>query len=278
MDNLILSNMLHRPARTLVSILGIAVGVLLIVFTIGMANGTLRERAQRESNVGAEIFFRAGGSVGISGSDSFRLPISLKPQIEKVAGVESAVPIGQTSVAAEDSNTGSRLVDGVNFAEYAKVAGLQIVAGQALSEKDGELIMDSAFLKQKNFKIGDRLKVWERDFTIVGAYEPAAGARIKVPLSVMQKEIGGENKVSAFLVKVKTGIAPETAAENLHDAFPDNQNFTDQRPRSALYAKHSRARRFSRCDYRSRRRHLRARYFADDVYDRHRTKRAKSEL
>ncbi len=47
--------MLHRPARTVVSILGIAVGVLLIVLTIGLTNGTIRKQAQREANVGAEI-------------------------------------------------------------------------------------------------------------------------------------------------------------------------------------------------------------------------------
>ncbi len=53
MNNLVFSNMLHRPARTIVSVLGIAVGVLLIVFTIGLTNGTMRERASREANVGA---------------------------------------------------------------------------------------------------------------------------------------------------------------------------------------------------------------------------------
>ncbi|MCA1632996.1 MAG: flippase-like domain-containing protein [Acidobacteria bacterium] len=43
MDNLVLSNILHRPARTLVSVLGVGVGVLLIVFTVGLAHGVLRE-------------------------------------------------------------------------------------------------------------------------------------------------------------------------------------------------------------------------------------------
>lgn len=60
MNSLVFSNMLHRPARTVVSIVGIGIGILLIVFTIGLADGTMRERAQRESNVGAEIMFRIG--------------------------------------------------------------------------------------------------------------------------------------------------------------------------------------------------------------------------
>ena len=222
MDSLVFSNMLHRPARTAVSILGIAVGVLLIVFTVGLSNGTMRERATREANVGAEIFFWASGKPGMSGAESMRLPISLKSEIETVEGVSAAIPIGQTSVSA-DSNTGSRLIDGINFDEYARVAGLQIIEGRALASTGDEAIVDTGFQTQKKYRIGDRIKLWERDFTIVGTYEPAAGARVKIPLGAMQNQLGGENKASAFLVKVNGGFTPEQVIETLHARFPDNQ-------------------------------------------------------
>ena len=223
MNNLVFSNMLHRPARTAVSILGIAVGVLLIVFTIGLANGSLREQAKREANVGAEVMFRASGSIGMSGSESFRLPVSLKNEIEKVDGVKTAVPIGQNNVSATDNNTGNRLIEGVNFDEYAQVAGLTIIEGRKFNDNADEAIIDTGFQKQKKYKLGDTIKLYERDFKIVGTYEPAAGARVKIPLSTMQKQLGGEGKVTSFLVKVNEGFAPEQVAEKLHNQFPDNQ-------------------------------------------------------
>jgi hypothetical protein len=46
MNSLVFSNMFHRPARTIVSIVGIGIGVMLIAFVIGLANGSLRERAK----------------------------------------------------------------------------------------------------------------------------------------------------------------------------------------------------------------------------------------
>lgn len=214
--------MFHRPARTMVSILGIAIGVLLIVFTVGLSNGSLRERASREANVGAEIFFRASGSLGMSGNEAFRLPVSLGGEISKVEGIQLVVPLGQTSVTA-DSNTGSRLIDGVNYNEYAQITGLKIIEGKALTNADSEAIIDTGFQKQKKLKLGDKMKMWERDFTVVGTYEPAAGARIKIPLNVMQNQLGSEEKVSAFLIKVKEGFTPEQVAETLHAKFPDNQ-------------------------------------------------------
>ncbi len=222
MDNLVFSNMMHRPARTIVSVLGISVGVLLIVFTVGLTNGSMRERATREANVGAEIMFRPPGAIGFSGSDSFRLPVSLKNELDQVEGVQTAIPIGQTSVKA-DTNTGNRLIDGIDFDQYAPVAGLQVVEGRTFTANSDEAIIDTGFQIQKNLKLGDTINIWERNFTIVGTYEPAGGARIKISLPTMQKQLGGEEKVTAFLIKIKDGFSVEQVGDNLHHKFPENQ-------------------------------------------------------
>jgi putative ABC transport system permease protein len=223
LDSLVFSNMLHRPARTVVSVLGIAVGVLLIVFTVGLSNGTMRERGKREANVGAEIMFRASGTLGLSGSESFRLSTELAGPIRQTEGVQSVVPLGQNTVSSEDNTTGSRLVDGINFDEYAGVVGINIIEGRKLGTAGDEAIIDTGWQRQKKYKVGDKLKIYERDFTIVGTYEPAAGARLKIPLSTMQQQLGGEGKATAFLIKVKDGQDPHQVAERLHDRFPDNQ-------------------------------------------------------
>jgi putative ABC transport system permease protein len=223
MENLVFSNMFHRPARTFVSVTGIAVGVLLIVFTVGLSNGTMRERAKRESNVGAEIMFRASGTMGLSGSESFRLPLSLAAELSKAEGVRTVVPMGQNTVSTDDNNTGSRLIDGVNYDQYAGVVGINIIEGRKIAESGAEAIIDTGWQKQKKFKIGDKLKLYEKEFTIVGSYEPAAGARVKVPLATMQEQLGGEDKATAFLVKIKEGFTPEQVGEKLQQLYPENQ-------------------------------------------------------
>jgi len=223
MESLVFSNMRHRPARTAVSILGIAAGVILIVFTIGLANGTIRKQAQREANVGAEIIFRAPGTLGMSGSESFRLPVSAARDLLKIEGVKAAVPIGQNTVAASDSKLGTRLVDGVSFDEYASLAGLQIVEGRGLGASGDEAIIDTGWQKQLKFKIGNTMKFYDRDFVVVGSYEPAAGARVKIPLATMQEQLGGENRCTAILVSVKDGLTAQQVADQIHERFPDHQ-------------------------------------------------------
>jgi len=223
MNSLVFTNMLHRPARTIVSVVGIGVGILLIIFTVGLANGSLRERAQREANVGAEIMIRASGSTGFSGSEALRLPVAMAGEMEKVEGVQKAVAIAQNNVPAKDTNTGSRLVDAITYDEYADIAGLQIIQGRKFNDGADELMADTAWLQQKKLKIGDKLNVYDRDFEIVGSYEPSAGARLKMPLSTMQSQLGAEGKASAILVKIKPGFAQEQVAQNLQNRFPENQ-------------------------------------------------------
>src|SRR5205814_2258634 len=129
MDSLVLSNIAHRPARTAVSIAGIAVGVLLVVFTVGLAHGLLRERGRRESNIGAEIMLRPSGTIGLSGTQAFTVPVAHADELAKVEGVRLAVPIGQ-HLDKSDSQFGSRLIEGIPFDQYAALNGLTIKEGR----------------------------------------------------------------------------------------------------------------------------------------------------
>jgi putative ABC transport system permease protein len=228
MDNLVFSNMMHRPARTVVSVMGIAIGVLLIVFTYGLAHGSLGEQGKREGNVGAELFFCASGVNCFGAKDGFHLPISIVDKLKTIEGVQTAVPLGQMSVSAQTAQ-GTRTIDGINFEEYSNLTGLRIVEGRKFEITADEVIIDTAFKKQNKYKLGDKMNFLDRDFTIVGIYEPAGGPRIKIALPLMQKFVAGEdsspeqlNRASAILVKVKEGYDPEQVGENILKVFPNN--------------------------------------------------------
>ncbi len=221
MNSLVFSNMLHRPARTVVSVTGIGVGVLLIVLTIGLANGSLRERGEREANVGAEIMLRPEGSMGLSGSDSLRLPVSKAADIEKIDGVATVVPIAQVTVPAKEGLTGTRILDGVQYDKYAEIAGLSIIQGRRFVDGKDEMMADTSWLERNKLKIGDKFSIYDRDFDVVGTYEPSAGARIKIPLSTMQEQLGSGERATTFLVKVKDGFAVDAVQGNIEAKFPE---------------------------------------------------------
>jgi len=221
MDSLVLSNIAHRPARTAVSVLGTGVGVLLIVFTVGLAHGVLRERGRRESNIGAEIMVRATGSLSFGGGSPFVLPAKQATEIARLDGVRAASPIGQT-LDRSDSGFGSRLIDGIDFDEYAKLTGITIREGAKLTGGD-QAIIDPVWQQERHAAIGSTVQLFERPFTIVGIYEPPGGGRIKIPLATMQDQEGSDGRASAILVACTDPAKQDDVAARIRERFPDDQ-------------------------------------------------------
>src|SRR5205085_7180539 len=198
MDNLVFSNIAHRPARTLVSIFGVGIGVLLIVFTVGLSHGVLRERGRREASVGAEIMLRAAGTRGLFNSQGFLMPVAHAAELARINGVRTAVPLGQVADTAE-GGFGSHIIDGISYDEYAAMSGIHLVEGTKLTGGD-EAIVDTQWVKEhKGVRVGDTVKVFGRPFRIVGVYEPPGGGRIKIPLATMQEEVGSKDRCASIL-------------------------------------------------------------------------------
>jgi putative ABC transport system permease protein len=221
MDSLVLSNLAHRPARTAVSVAGIALGVLLVVFTVGLAHGLLRERGKREANIGAQIMVRPAGMLGLSGGQAFSIPVGHAAEIARIDGVRMAVPIGQTLDKSE-SGFGSRLIEGIPFEQYAALNGLTIKEGRGL-QSDDEVIVDAAWLQENNASIGSTIKIYELPFRLVGTYEPPGGGRIKIPLTAMQKQVGFENRCNTILIACADPAQEEQVAARIKEKFPGDQ-------------------------------------------------------
>jgi putative ABC transport system permease protein len=221
MDSLVLSNIAHRPARTAVSVLGTGVGVLLIVFTVGLAHGVLHERGRRESNIGAEIMIRASGTIGLAGGSQFKLPASHAAEIATIQGVRAATPLGQI-FDKSDSGFGQRLLDGIEYDEYANLARITIREGRKLGSGD-EAIVDPEWADRRKAKVGDTVELFERPFKIVGIYEPPGGGRIKIPLKTMQEQEGVANRASAILVACNDPAEQDAVAARILARFPADQ-------------------------------------------------------
>ena len=76
-NRFVLSNLTHRPIRTILSVLAIAVEVTMVLTLVGVSYGTLDGTANRARGVGADILFRPPGSsaIGLSSAPmSDKLP------------------------------------------------------------------------------------------------------------------------------------------------------------------------------------------------------------
>src|SRR5262245_24522876 len=96
MNNLVTSNRNHHPGRRLASVIGVAVGVILVVLTVGLVRRALRDRAQRDANIGVEIVLRQGGQgIQLTSSSDMTISESDVEAVRAVPGVAAATPVGQ---------------------------------------------------------------------------------------------------------------------------------------------------------------------------------------
>ena len=69
------------------------------------------------------------------------------------------------TISVSDANTGTRLIDGVEFDSYSAIAGLQIVRGRKFVDGADEVICDTAWADQNKLAIGAQLPMYEWIFS-----------------------------------------------------------------------------------------------------------------
>jgi putative ABC transport system permease protein len=138
-----------------------------------------------------------------------------------VPGVLATTPIGQATDKS-DSGFGFRLLDGIEYDEYATIAGITIREGRKLNSGD-EAIVDPVWKQQRHAQVGDTVTLFERPFKIVGVYEPPGGGRVKIPLKTMQDQVGSDGRASAILIRVDDPNKQDEVAARILERFPDDQ-------------------------------------------------------
>jgi len=212
MDNLVLSNILYRKTRTVTTMAGVALGVVLVVLTVGIAHGFLHDQGRRNAAVTAEIMIGPPGSTfGLSLNPTLSLPLRLVDEIRSVEGVRDVVPVGQY--------LSGHVIDGIEYDSFTRVSEARIVEGRSFQSAD-ETIIDRIQQKQRNLKVGDEIEVFDRPFRVVGIYEPESLARIKVPLATMQHQLNRQ-LCSLLLVKLADPAKQEEVSAQIKERFAD---------------------------------------------------------
>ncbi|HXG94072.1 MAG TPA: ABC transporter permease [Blastocatellia bacterium] len=216
MENLVVSNILYRKTRTLATIAGVALGVVLVVLTVGIVHGFLEEQGRRNSAITAEIMFGPPGSTfGLSISPMLSLDVKYVDELRKIEGVQDAVPIGQL--------LRGRMIDGIDYEQFKKVSAARVIETdrEPFTFSGDEAIIDRVQQRQRNWKVGEEIEMLNRKFRIVGVYEPESLARVKIPLATLQEYENRKNVCTMILVKVADPSKQTEVAARIKQTFPD---------------------------------------------------------
>ena len=193
----ILANILHRPLRTLVSIVAVGVEVALVIIIVGLTSGMIQETAKRIEGVGADVMLQPPSASIFLAFNGAPMPIRIGDRLRQLRYVQSVTPV----LLQFSSAGGIDLVYGIDAESFRAVSGgFVLLAGRDLKGPDDVLVDDWA-ARSKNLKVGDTFRLLDHDFNVAGIVEHGKGARIFVPLATLQDLSGSRDKASIFFLK-----------------------------------------------------------------------------
>ncbi|HRR25456.1 MAG TPA: ABC transporter permease [Acidobacteriota bacterium] len=209
------ANLLQRPTRTIVSTLAIAVGVVLILVSVGLTYGQLADSAERTHRVGGDFMIQPPDASFFFALNSGTLPVKLQRVIEEVPGVEAATP-----VLAKFISERFHLVFGIDRETFEKVnTSLRFVKGRFFDRSD-EVVVDTLYSASNSVNVGDRLDLLGRDFLVCGVFEQGTAARVLMPLQTLQEMNGTPDKATMFFARVEKGEDTDAVYRRLQEKMP----------------------------------------------------------
>ncbi|MFN2501349.1 MAG: ABC transporter permease [Pyrinomonadaceae bacterium] len=221
MLELVLANLKVRPFRTLISIIGVALGVVLVILFTGLARGMTNDMAKRAANWKAEIIFTRPGAMEPTSSNA-SLNMGYVPRLKEITGVQAVVPVIRDVTSDPRSSWGIKWLEGVDWEPFAEMNGIGIVEGRPPKAID-EIVVDQRQAQDDGLKVGDPYELYGgKHYTITGVFAPPSGARIKLSLAGIQDALQTD-KCTYILVKVVDGADPAAVAARINEVLPGNK-------------------------------------------------------
>jgi len=216
---MILANVLHRPVRTAIAILAIAIEVTMVLIVVGLTSGMRHETAKRVQGIGADVVVQPPGASMFLGLGSAPMPIKIG---DNIAGFDHVLAVAP--VLIQPSSTGGiNLVWGIDLPSWNRVTGGFVYHSGGPFTGPYDLIVDDWNAKANNLKVGQTVNLLNHDFRLVGIVEHGKGARMFVPLHTAQDLAASENRATVFWVKCTDPGYTDDVLKSIKDWLPTYQ-------------------------------------------------------
>lgn len=222
---LILKNPFRNKTRSLLAIIGIAIGIATIV-ALGLITASLEDSTETTLKEGsAEITATKIGSSMASSSgnlnESYVEELSKVEGVEKTAGMLESTVI-DTSKSSDSSRYGFSLYGAKT--DDLSIVGINNINGSVFNENENELIVGKNLAEEENYTIGDKVDVYGKEFKITGIYETGSifyDSAMYTGLSKLQNLTDNEEKISSISIKIKKDANLTTVNDKIKNEYND---------------------------------------------------------
>ena len=197
MNKMIVGNLAHRPVRSLISMVAVALEVTLILLIVGLSLGMVNDTKQRQAGIGADVVVMPPGSSYIVGLTGAPMPIKIGEVLGKLPHVKVVAPV----VTQVSTNGTLEVIAGIDLSSYEALGPFHFIQGGPFQGPD-DVLIDDILAKAKHIKIGDKLEILNHEFRVTGIVAPGKGARKFLEIGALQDLTGSKDKASIFYLKL----------------------------------------------------------------------------
>ncbi len=197
MNKLVIANLLHRPLRSIISVLAVAIEVVMILSIVGIFMGMLNDQKQRTNGVGADLVVLPSNASFMNGMSGAPMPIKFTEVFRRMPHVTVAAPV----ITNFSMGSSVEVLWGIEYQSYSAMKPFKFLSGGPF-EGPYDVIVDDIFARsQHGYKVGDSISILNHSFRICGIVESGRGGRKLIPVDTMGDLIGSTGRASVIYLK-----------------------------------------------------------------------------
>jgi len=209
---MIVGNLVHRPVRSLISIVAVALEVTLILLIVGLCLGMMQDSRTRTAGIGADVLVAPPGTSFIAGLSSAPMSIKIGDVLGKLPHVKNVAPVVQQTVP---SKSFFEMITGIDLASYESISGgFRYVQGGPF-QGPNDVLVDDLFAESEHAKVGDTIDILNHKFRISGIVERGKGGRKFIPMGTLQELVGAPGKATMFYLKLDDAANADAVVDEI---------------------------------------------------------------
>lgn len=215
----------RHKARTILTVLGVAIGILLITTLSSFSEGISTTIDEQLTYLAGKITITAEG-IGFENIIASELDESLVEELEDFPGIERASPF-IAGVVPDVGSVGGVLVDDLDLFEF----DIELSEGRLMEEGEDELVLGSNYAERTGLRAGDELEVRGKRYDIVGVWKETGTEDdngFTTSYEPAQEILRMQDKVSVIILIPVNTDEIEEVADDIADTFDDIQVLSDK--------------------------------------------------
>lgn len=210
-------NLMRRKVRSLLTVVGVAIGVAAVVSLVAMGDGFYSQMNSMLSKGGADLTVRQAKAADMTLSaldEDMGRRLAAMPEVEQVSGLILGI--------ASAPGIPYLMVYGYDPTEYA-IRHFKILEGSRLTSTR-QAILGKGAAKNLKLKVGQSIKLFSTSFRVVGIYEtgtPFEDAGLVVPLKDAQAIFKKPQQVSFYELKLREPDKADEIKKRIEARYPD---------------------------------------------------------